>query len=69
MQPGFITNDEETSGIIDAESLLGTGWYLLDAQVHKTNPDPELVEMGQYLALFVPDSGGLVGGDDEDDDG
>ena len=54
---GFITNDEESSGIIDAESLLGRGWYLLDAQVHKTNPDPELVEMGQYLALFVPSKG------------
>ena len=56
-KPGFITNDEESSGIIDAESLLGRGWYLLDAQVHKTNPDPELVEFGQYLALFVPSKG------------
>ena len=61
-KPGFITNDEESSGIIDAESLLGRGWYLLDAQVHKVNPDPELVEYGQYLVLFVPSKG------HEDDD-
>ena len=67
--PGFITQDEESSGIIDAGEILGHGWYLLDAQVHKANPDPELVEGGQLLALFVPDGGGLVGGDDEDDDG
>jgi len=57
-KPSFITNDEESSGIIDAESILGRGWYLFDAQVHKTNPDPELVEYGQYLALFVPDGKG-----------
>jgi hypothetical protein len=56
-KPGFITNDEESSGIIDAESLLGRGWYLLDAQVHKATTDPELVEMGQYLAMFVPSKG------------
>jgi hypothetical protein len=62
-KPGFMTNDEESSGIIDAESLLGRGWYLLDAQVHRTNPDPELVEYGQYLALFVPSKGR-----DHDDD-
>ena len=39
------------------------GWYLLDAQVHKTNPDPELVEMRPVLALFVPSKGH---GDDDD---
>lgn len=62
-RPGFLTNDEESSGIIDAEKLLGKGWYLFDAQVHKANPDPELVEYGQLLALFVPfDRGG--GNDD-----
>jgi hypothetical protein len=32
--------------------------------VHKTNPDPELVEMGQYLALFVPSKGHEHGDDD-----
>ena len=63
--PGFITQDEESSGIIDAGEILGHGWYLLDAQVHKTNPDPELVEYGQLLALFVPEGGGSAGDDDD----
>jgi hypothetical protein len=51
--PGFVTQDEESSGIIPSP-FLGEGWYLLDAQVHKTNPDTELVEFGQLLALHVP---------------
>jgi secreted PhoX family phosphatase len=50
---GFITQDEESSGIIDAAGVLGRGWFLLDAQVHKANPDPELVEEGQLLAMKV----------------
>lgn len=58
--PSFITQDEETSGIIDAGHILGEGWFLLDVQVHKANTDPELVEMGQLLALWVhPDVGML----------
>lgn len=57
---GFLTNDEESSGIIDAEDILGTGWFLLGVQVHKsiTSTEPELVEMGQFVALFDPASGG-----------
>jgi hypothetical protein len=62
---GFITQDEESSGIIDAARILGKGWYLFDAQVHKANPDPELVEHGQLLALYVPAKGGSD--DDEND--
>jgi len=55
----FLTNDEESSGIIDAEHILGEGWFLLDVQAHKTNPDPELVEFGQLLAMYVdPEIGG-----------
>jgi hypothetical protein len=50
-----FTIDEESSGIIDAKKLLGRGWYLFDAQVHKTHPDPALVEHGQLLALHVRD--------------
>ena len=64
----FVTQDEESSGIIDASDILGHGWYLLDAQVHKTNPDPELVEYGQLLALFVPGGGLVAGGGTGDDD-
>jgi hypothetical protein len=50
-----FTIDEESSGIIDAREVLGRGWFLLDAQVHKTNPDPALVEHGQLLAMYVRD--------------
>lgn len=52
--PGRLTNDEESSGIVDAEKILGKGWYLLDVQAHYPHPDPELVEGGQLLALYVP---------------
>ena len=65
----FLTNDEESSGIIDAEHILGKGWFLLDVQVHKTNPDPELVEGGQLLAMYVdPGIGGRRNEDDADDE-
>jgi hypothetical protein len=69
--PSFITQDEESSGIIDAAEVLGEGWFLLDVQAHKPNADPELVEGGQLLALFVDPGVGLTCRDDhdrEDDD-
>jgi Bacterial protein of unknown function (DUF839) len=50
-----FTIDEESSGIIDAREVLGRGWFLFDAQVHKTNPDPNLVEHGQLFAMYVRD--------------
>ena len=56
---GFMTVDEESSGIIDAEHILGPGLFLLDVQVHQVNPDPELVEGGQLLAMFVDPSIGV----------
>jgi hypothetical protein len=57
-RPDFVTNDEESSGIIDAAHILGEGWFLLDVQSHKLSSDPELVEGGQLLALWVhPDVG------------
>jgi hypothetical protein len=49
----FLTQDEESSGLIDAEHILGRGWFLFDVQVHTTDPDPELVEGGQLLAIYV----------------
>jgi hypothetical protein len=51
--PMFITQDEESSGIIDAAHILGPGWFLLDVQAHKVSTDTELVEGGQLLALFI----------------
>jgi len=53
----FLTEDEESSGIIDASKILGDGWFLLDVQAHKklatTGPEAELVELGQLLALYI----------------
>jgi hypothetical protein len=57
--PDFITQDEESSGIIDASHILGEGWFLLDVQAHKRSTDAELVEGGQLLALFVDPGVGL----------
>jgi len=70
--PTFITQDEESSGIVDAAHILGDGWFLLDVQAHKVNTaDPELVEGGQLLALFVDPGVGFAScrGDRDDDDG
>src|SRR5262245_27123169 len=50
--PGFLTQDEEASGIIPAP-FLGEGWYLLDTQAHFAT-DAELVEGGQLIAMHVP---------------
>ena len=70
----FITQDEESSGIIDASDVLGDGWFLVDVQAHLVvNPliDPELVEGGQLLAMYIDPK---IGGgkrdpeDDEDDE-
>ncbi len=55
-EPGgarFITQDEESSGIIDAQHILGEGWFLFDVQVHLANADAELVQGGQLLAMYV----------------
>jgi hypothetical protein len=51
----FLTQDEESSGIIDAAKILGDGWFLLDVQAHIniSATDPELVERGQLLAMFI----------------
>ena len=51
---GFLTEDEESSGIIDASKVLGKGWFLFDAQVHKAAADPAKVEFGQLLAMQIP---------------
>jgi Bacterial protein of unknown function (DUF839) len=64
----YTTNDEETSGIIPADDILGEGWYLTDSQIHDTtfaNPADrtKLVEKGQLSALYYP-----VDDEDEDED-
>ncbi len=68
-KPEFITNDEESSGIIDAAHILGEGWFLLDVQSHKASSDPELFEGGQLLALWIdPDVGFNGSGRNRHDD-
>ncbi len=64
---GFITQDEEASGIIDARDILGDGWYLMTDQIHAGIPG-ELVERGQLQAIFIdprivpaPTAAGLLG--------
>ena len=52
--PNFLTIDEESSGIIPMDDILGTGWYLLDVQAHYNPGDAELVEGGQLLAIHMP---------------
>ncbi len=50
---GFLTQDEETSGIVDAWDIIGPGWWLLDMQSHN-QVGGELVEGGQLMAVFIP---------------
>jgi hypothetical protein len=60
--PGFITQDEESSGIIDIEDLTGVpGDFLFDAQVHAApvNNATEYVERGQLLRMQVSDWAGV----------
>lgn len=49
----FLTNDEETSGIVDASEMLGDGWFLTSFQNHKASTDAELGEGGQLLAIRI----------------
>jgi hypothetical protein len=50
----FLTIDEESSGIIPVDEILGDGWYLLDVQAHYSANDTELVEGGQLLLMHFP---------------
>ncbi|NDF01802.1 MAG: hypothetical protein EB034_26605 [Verrucomicrobia bacterium] len=65
-QPGFLTQDEETSGIIDVSSILGYKAMLLVAQVHTVNGLPamanptEIVENGQLLLMRAVDNTGYT---------
>ncbi len=50
---GFLTRDEEASGVIPLKGILGEGWYLIDVQAHYGIAG-ELAEGGQLLAIKVP---------------
>ena len=73
----FLTQDEESSGIIDADRAFGRGSFLFEAQIHTpaglppgTGPNTvqEYVENGQLLLLRVGDWEAVYGSDDDDDD-
>lgn len=49
----YLTQDEESSGMIDAQEILGAGMFLTVVQAHYANTT-ELVEGGQLLALYNP---------------
>lgn len=51
----FITNDEEASGVLDAEAVLGPGKFIIVDQAHNSIPG-EVVEGGQLLVMYNPDT-------------
>ncbi|OYU94536.1 MAG: hypothetical protein CFE21_16165 [Bacteroidetes bacterium B1(2017)] len=51
----YLTQDEEASGIIDVQSILGTGMFLMVDQAHY-GVSGEQVEGGQILTLYNPDT-------------
>ncbi len=51
----YLTQDEETSGAIDMEKILGPGMFMVVDQAHYSIPG-DVVEDGQVLALFNPDT-------------
>lgn len=67
MVPGFLTQDEESSGIIPLDKILGRGWYLADVQAHYPIPG-ELVEGGQLLLIHVGKAEKPEGDEDEEED-
>ncbi|MDZ4718509.1 MAG: DUF839 domain-containing protein [Roseiflexaceae bacterium] len=52
----LLTQDEESSGILDVSDILGDGTFLFDVQAHVANSDPELVERGQLNLLRITSS-------------
>jgi len=73
----FMTEDEESSGIVDAERAFGRGTFLFDAQIHSpvglpagTGPNTvqEYVENGQLLLLRVDRWRAVYGSSKHDDD-
>ncbi len=59
---GYLTGDEESSGIIDVSDILGDGRFLCVSQAHSANADAELVEGGQLMLLGTPVARGCHGG-------
>ncbi|MEO6730926.1 MAG: esterase-like activity of phytase family protein [Ferruginibacter sp.] len=53
----FLTQDEESSGVVDVQDILGAGWFLLVDQAHYNTGIPaDVVEGGQLLAMYNTDT-------------
>ncbi len=52
--PGFLTIDEEASGINPLTEILGEGWFAMVVQAHYNAGDAELAEGGQLLLMNYP---------------
>ena len=59
--PNFLTQDEESSGIIDVQEILGAGNFLLVDQAHYAVAG-EQVEGGQILKMFNPTTANAFAG-------
>jgi len=57
--PNFLTIDEEATGILDVEDILGKGMFIVAVQAHY-NIAGEFVQGGQLLALSNPDTKNAV---------
>ncbi len=51
----YLTQDEESSGIIDVQDILGAGMFVYADQAHYSIPG-DIVEGGQLLTLYNPDT-------------
>lgn len=51
----FLTQDEEATGVFDMQDILGAGMFLVNSQAHYSIAG-ELVEGGQLMAVFNPDT-------------
>ncbi|MBK6522631.1 MAG: hypothetical protein IPG08_09985 [Sphingobacteriaceae bacterium] len=49
--PNFLTIDEESSGAIDMQGILKSGWFLMYDQVHSGLPVP-MVEKRTTISIF-----------------
>ncbi|MEY4041048.1 MAG: putative phytase [Bacteroidota bacterium] len=54
----FLTIDEETSGVFDAQTILGPGMFMIVDQAHYTfsSASPGVVEGGQILTMYNPET-------------
>lgn len=54
----YLTLDEESSGIFDAQSILGAGMFMIVDQAHYaySATSPAVVEGGQILTMYNPET-------------